>query len=144
MNSFFDRYQKFAPLFLRFGLSAVFVIFGVQKLLDPGQATREIELLAGLKLADAAALNYYLGLFEILLAISLVIGFKVRVAAVITSLLMATFFILNIKSATSINPEIYRDLGLVGNSVALFLLGAGPLSLDSWLSQKGKSDSKAP
>lgn len=142
MESFFIKYQKFAPLFLRFGLSAVFVIFGVQKLKNPGQATDEIELLISLKLSDAAALNYYLGLFEILIGVSLIIGFRVRIAAVIASTLMATFFIFNIKSATSINPEIYRDLGLVGNSLALFLLGAGPLSLDSWLSKKSKAENE--
>ena len=34
------------------------------------------------------------------------------------------------KYGISINPDLYRDVGLIGASIALFLLGAGPLSID--------------
>jgi len=131
------RFQKFAPLFLRFGLAAVFLLFGLQKLINPIQTTAEIQLLLSFELADAAALSFYMGLIEILIAVAFVVGFKVRFFALVSSLLVSMLFISFIaKYGFSINPDLYRDIGLLGASIALFLLGAGPWSLDSKL--KGK------
>lgn len=140
MISFFDRYQKFAPIFLRLGLAAVFGIFGFQKLKYPDQAVRETQLLIeNVDISNIAALSYYLGIFEILICFALIIGFKTRVFAPVAFFLISVFFFFTIQKAESINPEIYRDLGLMGNAAALFLLGAGPLSLDAWLSKKADS-----
>lgn len=134
MTNFFDRYQKFAPLPLRFGLAIVFVFFGIQKLIEPGQATLEIQLILNLDIADAAAMNFYFGLFEIIVAAALFLGLKVRIAAFVSAVLVLMFFASFLaKFQLSINPNLYRDLGLVGASIALFLLGPGPLSLDSWI-----------
>ena len=68
-DSFAARYQKFAPVFLRIGLAFVFLLFGIQKLTHPGQATSETQLLTNFELADAAAVNFYLGLVELAIAI---------------------------------------------------------------------------
>lgn len=131
------RFQKFAPLALRVGLAVVFVLFGLQKLTNSSQTTAEIQLLLNFELADAAALNYYLGLTEILVALALIIGLKVRlfslVAVSLTTMFLFSFFV---KYGTSINPDLYRDVGLAGSGIALFLLGAGPLSLDAWLASR--------
>lgn len=126
------KYQKFSPLFLRFGLGLVFVLFGIQKLSHPGQATSEIQLLTNLELVDAAAFNYYLGLTELCVAVSFFLGFKVRLFAPISFLMVAMFFLSFLsKYGASLNPDLYRDIGLGGASIALFLLGAGPLSFDN-------------
>lgn len=131
-DTFALRYQKYAPLVLRFGLAVVFFLFGLQKLSNPGQTTSEIQLLLNFELADAAAANYYLGIIEMLIAFAFLLGFKVRVlsliAAILVSLFFASFFF---KFGLSINPDIYRDVGLFGGSLALFLLGAGPWSFDN-------------
>lgn len=125
------RFQKYAPLVLRIGLAAVFVLFGLKKLMSPSQATAEIQLLMNFGLADAAAMNFYLGLFEIIIATALIIGFKIRVFTVIASaFLFLFFFSFFAKYGFSINPDLYRDLGLLGAAIALFLLGAGPFSID--------------
>lgn len=126
------KYQRFAPVFLRIGLAVVFLLFGIQKLTHPGQATSETQLLTNFELADAAAVNFYLGLVEFAIAISFVVGFKVRLFSFLSSLLVATFFLSFLtKYGVSLNPDLYRDIGLLGASIALFLLGAGPLSLDN-------------
>ena len=125
------KYQKFAPLFLRIGLALVFVFFAIQKLTKPGQGTAEVQLLLNLELADAAAINYYLGLMELCIAISFIFGFKVRIFALISSVMVVMFFLSFLaKYGISINPDLYRDVGLIGASIALFLLGAGPMSID--------------
>lgn len=126
------RFQKFAPLFLRGGLASVFFLFGFQKLSNPSQTTAEIQLLLNFGLADAAAMNFYLGLTEMAIALALIIGFKVRIfsllAGALTLMFLLSFFV---KYGASINPDLYRDIGLFGAALALFLLGAGPLSLDN-------------
>lgn len=126
------KYQKFAPLFLRFGLALVFLLFGIQKLLHPSQSTAEIQLLSSFELADAAALNFYLGLLEIAVATSFILGFKVRLFSFVSFLLVSMFFLSFLsKYGASLNPDLYRDIGLAGASIALFLLGSGPKSLDN-------------
>jgi len=130
-------YQRFAPVFLRVGLAFVFLLFGIQKLTHPGQATSETQLLTNFELADAAAVNFYLSLIELGIAISFIVGFKVRLFSFISSLLVATFFVSFLsKYGVSLNPDLYRDIGLLGASIALFLLGSGPVSVDSFIAQK--------
>ena len=114
------------------GLALVFVLFGIQKLSHPGQTTSEIQLLTNLELVDAAAFNYYLGLAELCVAASFLTGFKVRLSAIISFLMVAMFFLSFLsKYGASLNPDLYRDVGLAGASIALFLLGAGPISFDN-------------
>lgn len=125
------RFQPFAPLFLRLGLAAVFLIFGIQKLLQPGQGTAEVQLLTDISLADASAINYYFGLIEVAIAAALVLGFWTRFAAFLAAgMELVIFFSFLTKYGLSLNPDLYRDIGLFGAAVALFLLGAGKWALD--------------
>lgn len=135
------KYQKYAPVFLRFGLAIVFFLFGIQKLSNPSQTTAEVQLLTNFELADAAAINYYLGLVELGTALSFILGLKVKIFAGISFLMVAMFFLSFLsKYGLSLNPDLYRDIGLAGASIALFLLGAGPLSLDSSLHKKENNE----
>lgn len=130
-DSIGTRYQKFAPIFLRIGLAVVFLLFGIKKLSNPGQTTAEIQLLSNFELVDAAALNFYLGLVELMTAASFILGFKVRLFSIISFLMVGMFFLSFLsKYGLSLNPDLYRDIGLAGGSIALFLLGAGPMSID--------------
>lgn len=129
--------EQYAPVALRIGLAIVFLLFGLKKLADPGQSTSEIQLLMNFDLADAAALSFYLGLLEILVALSFILGFKVRIASILASLFVTLFFFSFLsKYGLSINPDLYRDIGLLGACIALSLLGAGPMSVDHSLSHK--------
>lgn len=122
---------RFAPLIIRIGLAIVFILFGLQKLSNPSQTTAEIQLLLNWKLSNVAALNYYLGLTEIILAAAFFIGFKIRIAAVIAGFLLILFLSSFLaKYGFSINPDLYRDVGLLGAAISLFLTGAGPWSAD--------------
>lgn len=132
LDSFALRFQKYAPLFLRVGLALVFFLFGLKKILHPAQTTSEIQLLLNFELADAAALSFYTGLVEMLIAFSLLIGIKVRFFSLIAFFMVTLFFLSFLaKYGLSINPDIYRDVGLLGAAIALFLLGAGPASFDN-------------
>jgi len=136
-------YQRFAPISLRIGLAFVFLFFGIQKLASPGQGTSETQLITDFELADAAAVNFYLGLIELGIAISFALGFKVRLFSFVSSLLVVTFFLSFLsKYGVSLNPDLYRDIGLIGASIALFLLGPGPMSIDSFFAQKERTVNK--
>lgn len=128
------RYHRFAPVFLRYALAIVFILFGYHKLSNPGQTTSEVQLLLDFDIADAAALNYYLGLSEMAIALALLVGFKVRFFALLATLTVTLFFSSYlVKFGLSINPDLYRDVGLAGASLALFLLGPGPVSVDHFV-----------
>lgn len=125
------KLANFAPIALRIGLSIVFILFGLQKLYNPSQTTAEIQLLLDWNIANAAALNYYLGLIEMILGFSFLAGFQIRIAAFLASLMLILFFSsFFVKYGFSINPDLYRDIGLLGAALALFLLGAGQWSWD--------------
>lgn len=132
-----QKYKKFAPFFLRIGLAIVFVLFGIQKISHPSQTTAEIQLLTNFELVDAAALNFYLGLLELFIAESFLLGFKIRLFAPISFIMVSLFFLsFVVKYGTSLNPDLYRDVGLASASIALFLLGAGPISIDNYSNKK--------
>jgi len=140
-QEFANKYQFFSPVFLRLSLAPVFLLFGIQKLLNPGQTTAEVQLLTNFELVDAAALNFYLGLLEIFVAGSFLFGFKVRIFALISFLMVSMFFLSFLsKYGISVNPDLYRDIGLAGASIALFLMGAGPVSIDNVFSSKEKKE----
>jgi len=121
-----------ALLALRIGLAVVFLLFGYQKLSHPSQTTAEIQLLLNfLGLAAAAAVNFYLGLTEITVALALIFGVKARFFGAIGAFLTASFLIsFLIKFGASINPDLYRDVGLTAIGITIAILGAGRWSWD--------------
>src|SRR3989338_3053404 len=122
--------SSFAPLAVRIGLFVVFLLFGLQKLKNPGQSTAEIQLLLNWNIINAAALNYYLGLIEILLAILFLVGFKTRIAAFTASLLLTVFFLsFLVKYGLLKKPKLFSGIGPFGGGGFFFLAGRGPFEL---------------
>lgn len=137
-----ESLEKYAPLFLRLGLAVVFALFGYQKLSVPEQTRAEIQLLLDVGLGSASAINYYLGLLELLVALGFLFGVYMRSIAPLASILLAGFFVSFIwKYGASIDPTIYRDLGLLGGSLSLWFSGSGPWSLDEWFESKRTNSS---
>ncbi len=130
---FLERNRDWAPLIIRVGLAVVFLLFGFQKLSNPAQTTAEIQLLMDfLNLAAAAAINFYLGLTELVVALGLLLGVRTRAFGVLAALLLFLFLVSFLwKLGVSINPDLYRDVGLIGASIALVFLGGGKWSWDS-------------
>lgn len=141
MNLKNENAALLASLILRIGLAVVFLLFGLQKLYSSSQTTAEVQLLLDWSIANSAALNYYLGLTEIILALLFLIGFKIRIASLIASFLLVLFFSSFLaKYGLSINPQIYRDVGLLGASLALFFLGSGRWGLDIYFLEEQKEN----
>ena len=120
-----------ALLILRAGLAIVFLLFGYQKLSNPSQTSAEIQLLLNLGIGAVAAINFYLGLTEIIVALALLFGIKVRLFGIVGAFLTASFLASFLfKFGLSINPDLYRDVGLTAIGLALAILGAGKYSWD--------------
>jgi len=145
LDTFFESRTQYAPLFIRIGLATVFLLFGLKKLIDPSQTTAEIQLLAQfLTLGAASAINYYMGLFETLIAIFLFIGYQTRRIAFLAGGMVAFIFASFIIKYRTLNPDISRDIGLLGGALALLFWGAGPLSLDQRKKDKENPTSSTP
>lgn len=121
-----------ALLILRIGLAVVFLLFGYQKLSSPAQTTSEIQILLNfLGLGAVSALNFYLGLTEIAVGLGLILGVKVKLLGFLAALFTTTFFAsFLVKLGLSINPDIYRDIGLTAAGVTLGILGGGRFAIE--------------
>ena len=122
----------FFAFFLSFIFSQRIELFAYHKLRVPEQGRVEIQgILEFLDLGTVAAMNYYLGIAELLIALSFFLGWKIRWSAPLAAVLVGSFFIsITSKYGLTNDPSIYRDVGVFGGAVALWLLGAGPLSID--------------
>lgn len=132
-----ENFKIYAPLILRLSLAIVFFLFGYQKLSVPEQTRAEIQLLLDIGLGSASAINYYLGLMEIIIALSFVFGAFIRYLAPLATFLLFGFFSSFMwKYGMNIDPTLFRDIGLFGGAFSLWLTGGGAFSFDDWWSKK--------
>lgn len=137
LNSIRQKLKPYAPLFLRLGLGAVFLLFAFQKLSHPEQGQAEIQLLLNIGIGGASAMNFYLGITELLVGLSFILGAFIKYTGLIGAILIITFFSgLVSKYGFSQDPTLNRDLGLLAGAITLWLLGAGSLSVDNLLNEK--------
>ncbi|MBI2591453.1 MAG: DoxX family protein [Candidatus Brennerbacteria bacterium] len=141
MKDFFNkRALVLAPLFLRLGLGLVFILFGYHKLSVPGQATAEVQLLLNIGIGSASAINYYLGLVEFIIAFGLFLGVYSKALSFAAAFLtIGIFTSLVFKYGINQDPTLNRDAGLIGAALALWLIGPGDWSLDTWLEKRKKA-----
>ena len=119
---------EWAPLALRLVLGAIFIIHGYPKLKNfKGTA----DWLAGIGFKPGAFWAFALGSAEFFGGIAILIGLFSRIGAglLIVSMLVATYFnIFKWKKKFSGGYEF--DLMILAGLIAIFLLGAGSLSID--------------
>ncbi len=126
-----EKLPLYAPLLLRFSLSAVFLWFGISQLTDPqtwaGIVPSWATNLSGL---DASLIVKMNGIFEVLASILLIIGILVRYVA---GLLAIHLFV--IASGFGLSPTGVRDFGLAFATLSVALSGE-----DKWcLARKNRS-----
>ena len=132
-----ENLKIYAPLVLRLGLAIVFFLFGYQKLSVPEQTRAEIQLLLDIGLGSAAAINYYLGLIELMIAFGFVLGAFIGYLAPLAAFLLFGFFSSFMwKYGINVDPTLFRDIGLLGGALSLWLTGGGALGFDNWRSKK--------
>ena len=126
--------KPYAPLFLRVGIGVVFFLFAIDKL-NPATAVRpvaEIELILGLSRDAAMLFSRSMGTLELFIAVSFLLGSRIRwIAPLAAGMLVGIFSSTTLTFGLQNDPGLFRDIGLLGGTLTLWLLGAGPISLDN-------------
>ena len=122
-----DKYAKYAPFAVRLGLSLVLLWFGIDELRHPGVWASLVPswLTSLLHVSDLTFMRFN-GVFELLLALLLLIGWFTRIVAAIVVLHFA-----GIIYAVGYGDIAIRDLGLLLAALSLVLSGAGWGSVDN-------------
>lgn len=106
---------------LRLGLAAVFIWFGSSQLLSPSEWVGWVPKWAeNLSRLSAEKIVFINGIFELVLGLLLVLGFKVRLAASFLALHLAV-----ITFDIGWNEIGVRDFGLTLSTLALAIMGGG-------------------
>jgi uncharacterized membrane protein YphA (DoxX/SURF4 family) len=143
--------QRWLSFVARIVLAGVLISAGWLKVINPHEAAAAVQAYRLLPTGVATYVGYGLPLFEILLGVVLLIGFRTRIAAIVTAILMS-IFIFGVASAwarglsidcgcfggggvvakghTHYAQEILRDLLFVGLSVWLIRLPASALAVN--------------
>jgi uncharacterized membrane protein YphA (DoxX/SURF4 family) len=123
-----ERLQRYAPLSLRFGLAAVFLIFGLDKFRsEEAQFASWADWVPGwfsvLIGGRVKGFIYMLGVFEVLAGLAFLTGYVLFWA----SLLSSVFLLATVLVSTSgpffgkIDQSTIRDIGLLGGTLSLML-----------------------
>ena len=134
--------MKYLPLVARIALSLVFLNAGIRHLLGFGGFVESIA--QTLPLAPVLAAGTVI--FQLLGAVSLIVGYKVNIGAtlLILFLIPATLVFHNpIGDPSQINPFL-KNLGLVGGLLMVIYAGAGALSLDGTPSRSTQYGDMSP
>ncbi len=127
-------YERYVPTVLRVGIGLAFVYLGlVEKLANPSRAVLVVEKydLTSVVPVDPGLWVLGAGLTEIGVGLLLIAGYYTRgAAAVAFTMLVMTLFGLP-------DDPVLAHITLFGMISAVFTLGAGPLSLDAFLSAAG-------
>ena len=121
------KFSRFAPVTLRFGLSAVYLWFGISQITDAGSWISWVPnwavSISGMSHTTIVLMN---GWLETIAGILLAAGFLTRWVALI---LMVHIFVLVFE--IGLNDIGVRDFGLAMATLSLFLFGKDDYSLDS-------------
>ena len=113
--------SEYSYLFLRLGLAAVFLWFGIDKMFHPSYWLNAwmpryvIEILAKLGIPGMQFI-YINGIFEILVGLSLVTGVFTKIFS-----MLAIIFLILVLAFNGISEVTVRDFGLIGGFLAVFL-----------------------
>lgn len=114
---------RYSQLALRIGLAIVFLWFGVHKFIEPQYwldtwvPLSVQSVVQGIGVAPRDLINL-IGLFEVLVAVSLVTGFFMRYFAIAAGLFLVS---ISITAVGGFNEVLVRDIGLLGGLVAIVL-----------------------
>ena len=125
-------YRTFVPTILRVGMGASFVYLGlVQKLGDPARALQVVEKydLTAVVPVDPGMWVLGAGLMEIAVGVALIAGLLTRASAA------TAFFLFTLTLFGLPDDPVLAHVTLFGMASAIFTLGAGPFSVDEYLSQ---------
>jgi len=134
------KYQRYAPFILRMGLGLVFLVFGVDKIFRPDYWIGWIPNWFIIFIPfDVNYFIYFQGIIEAVVGLLLILGLFIRLASLISVLIMGSIIIILFFNPSAIshfsdlhidkdifplilNGTLLRDLGLLSIVEAMFYL----------------------
>lgn len=122
-------FQRFIPLIARTFLAVIFLRSGFNKLFDP---TGTQEQIAGAGIPLAGLVLIFTILFEIAGALSIILGYKARIGAILLTIFLipATLVFHNPLTDPSQTTQFFKNLSILGGLLMVYAFGSGPISLD--------------
>jgi uncharacterized membrane protein YphA (DoxX/SURF4 family) len=125
-DNFYINMNRYAPIILRYSMAIVVLWFSTQQFLHTDNFTAYIpESVPSLTHLSLTTLVYLNAVFELIFGILLLIGWKVRISALLLALHL--FDIMYIVGYGEIGV---RDFGLGMATLSVFMSGPDELSLD--------------
>ncbi len=133
-----QRLAPYAPLAIRLGLGLIFLWSGTLKLVGSenalGICTNRVEAVNLVESItwlpfDPDKFVLVQSYLELLLGLVLVVGFRLRTAAGLSTLVLLAFF------AVIDFDLVWKNMGLLGAALALVVLEPDPWVLDRWLAR---------
>ena len=117
--------ENIGRLLLRIGLGIVFIWFGIDKFLRPELWEGWIPILIqSILQSKVLTFLYFLGVFEVIIGVLVLVGFYTRVAAGIAALFLFAVVL------SSFSGEILvRDIGLIFLALGIVVLGSEKYSV---------------
>jgi len=127
----FERYEKYAPLVIRAGLGTVWLLFGVDKFVNPLNWMGYIPAWLPLPIAKEVFMGS-LAVVETVVGAGLILGIFTRFFAGLAALML-----LPIMYSLGYNEISIRDFALFCMSVAMFLRRSTPYAIENRWKRKG-------
>ena len=123
--------REYLPLFGRFGLTLIFIVEGLHKVLEHDQFIEVLEE-KGFPIPFIALICAIL--IEVLGGMAIVIGYKTSIAAYIMSLyvIMVTIFIHPIWNDMANYDGFVKNIAIIGGLFFVAYFGGGPKSVDTY------------
>ena len=124
--------RRYLPTILRIGIGIAMTYLAiVEKVLNPHLSAFVVEVthLVDVIPVSSAMWTFSAGVIELVIGLLLIVGFKTRLSAVVAIIVLSASFFYFGESVSS-------HITLFGTLSAVFILGAGPLSLDVLLHRK--------
>ncbi|MEM9218727.1 MAG: DoxX family protein [Cyanobacteria bacterium P01_F01_bin.150] len=122
--------QKYTPLVARTFIALIFIQSGISKI-SGFSGTREMIANAGIPLA--ALVVIFTIVFQIFGGISLVLGYKAKIGAILllVFLIPTTLVFHNPIANPTQMIQFMKNLSMIGGLLMVLVYGSGPVSLDS-------------
>lgn len=122
-------YSFAAPTIIRLALGLTFIWFGYSKLTK--DRASKIVFFESLKLKPGTFFVWFFGLIEIIAGAFLMLGYAAQIAAIVTSLIsLSAFLIKHLKPESNLKESKLTYLLLLAISLSLLLTGAGAFAFD--------------
>ncbi|MDE2041198.1 MAG: DoxX family membrane protein [Patescibacteria group bacterium] len=126
MTDILNKVSPFGVSLVRFGMSAVFIMFGFWQLVGPDLWTAFVPpYAANLVGGNTIMLVLLNGWFELIAGLMLLVGLQVRTVSLLLGVHLAL-----ISQSLGFSQLGVRDIGLSVATLSIFLSGHDPLSLD--------------